>query len=396
MVNTIRRSALSLLAIINDILDVSKIEAKHLELENLPTSIQYELEGVGATLGPDAANKSLDFLLYIDPDIPDWVQTDPMRLRQILLNLAGNAIKFTNTDDHRIGRVVIRVDLEKPIANDMAIIQFRVTDNGIGLSEDGIGKIFQPFTQAETSTTRKFGGTGLGMTITRHILDKMSAAIDIDSELGLGTSFLVRLPLEIAEDQAASLQEFRDFEGLHVLIASTDEEHGGFLSDYLEKCKATVVRSSNLSSVSFLLAAEREKEQPIDVVVLDDNWFDTDQIELCNAIIELERASGVRFVVTRWPGTNLFGKKIDSATYIDNFPLGRREFLQGVALATERLSREVIEHALLDRLLLENLPVPSFEEAEAVGELVLVAEDIQVNREVIRRQLNKLGWKSVV
>jgi len=185
MLRTVRESAEALLRIIDDILDFSKIEAGRMDLENVPVSLSAIINGVADTLAPSVKERGRDvsFISFADPNCPDWVLSDPVRLRQILMNLAGNAVKFTEA-----GKVVIAVE-KVEMKNDNIILRFRVSDTGIGISKDNQQKLFEAFTQAEGTITRRFGGTGLGLSISRSLVDLMGGRIGVESELGQGATF---------------------------------------------------------------------------------------------------------------------------------------------------------------------------------------------------------------
>lgn len=171
MLKTVRESSFSLLNIINDILDFSKIEAGKLDVEQTTLPLRETLENVVATLSPSAENAGIVFQLYIDPELPEEVLGDPVRLRQILFNIIGNAIKFSSKLSRR-GEVSLEVHAYFIDINEITI-QFDIKDNGIGIHQDQISTLFTPFTQAESDTTRRFGGTGLGLSISKHLTELM-------------------------------------------------------------------------------------------------------------------------------------------------------------------------------------------------------------------------------
>jgi signal transduction histidine kinase/CheY-like chemotaxis protein len=198
MADIVSDSAGALLTVINDILDFSKIEAGKLDIDAVDMAIDDVVEGVAALLATKAAEQGLALMVDIAPTVPARVQADPVRLRQILLNLASNAIKFTER-----GRVTIAVEVdavEGDTAGDDAAtapLRFTVTDTGIGLSPAQQERLFQPFAQADGSITRRFGGTGLGLSICRRLVELMDGAIGVDSAPGVGSTFWVRLTLPI-------------------------------------------------------------------------------------------------------------------------------------------------------------------------------------------------------
>ncbi len=198
MLGTVHDSALSLLGILNDILDFSKIEAGKLELELLPTHLRGVCEGVAQLMSVAAQAKKLTLSVEMEPDLPEWMLCDPTRLRQVLLNLLGNAVKFTSNADNRTGEVLLTVE-KCGLPDGSAGVQLRIRDNGIGMSPQNLNQLFQPFTQADASTARNFGGTGLGLSITQRLVELMGGTISVTSTLGAGSEFTVLLPLQPCE-----------------------------------------------------------------------------------------------------------------------------------------------------------------------------------------------------
>jgi signal transduction histidine kinase/ActR/RegA family two-component response regulator len=189
---TIRHSAESLLAIINDILDFSKIEAGKLVIDSVPFSLRDLIEDTQAILAPSAQEKDLQLTLDYAADVPTDLLGDPLRLRQILLNLIGNAIKFTPR-----GSVHVGVHLTAPVSDGRAPLEIEITDTGIGLSEPQQRQMFKPFAQADATTSRLFGGTGLGLAISKRLIEQMGGAIAVESAAGQGSTFAVTLRLQI-------------------------------------------------------------------------------------------------------------------------------------------------------------------------------------------------------
>ncbi len=194
MLRTINDSSQSLLSILNDILDYSKIEAGKLTIEAIPTQLREVAESVVQLMSSIAQDKGIELTLFTASDLPTWVSSDPTRLRQIMLNLLGNALKFTRSQDTKTAQVELRVECCEHIQGGNGV-QLRILDNGIGMSQEVIAKLFQPFTQADESTARKFGGTGLGLSITQRLVAMMDGEIEVHSALSQGSEFVVKLPL---------------------------------------------------------------------------------------------------------------------------------------------------------------------------------------------------------
>ncbi|MBK7006517.1 MAG: response regulator [Burkholderiales bacterium] len=195
MLDTIHASSMALLRILNDILDFSKIEAGKLEVESIPTPLQAVASEVVELMASVAKAKSLQLSLVVDPAVPAWALGDPVRLRQVLLNLLGNAVKFTRTTESHTAQVALRVHAWE-LGDGRPGVRFVVQDNGIGMDPDVVSRLFQPFMQADGSTARKFGGTGLGLSITQRLVELMGGRITVRSTLGQGSDFAVELPLQ--------------------------------------------------------------------------------------------------------------------------------------------------------------------------------------------------------
>jgi len=187
--DTIERSGNTLLELVNDILDFSKVEAGQMRLEEVRLDLRELFDEVKNMLGLKARQRGLDFVVEIDPATPTGYRGDPTRLKQVLINLAGNAIKFTSKGEVRIRAVSID-------CGERRVLEIAVMDTGIGIAPDQKTKVFEAFTQADASTTRRFGGTGLGLTISNQLVRLMGGDLRLDSELGKGSTFTIALPLE--------------------------------------------------------------------------------------------------------------------------------------------------------------------------------------------------------
>jgi len=245
---TVRKSADALLAIINDILDFSKIEAGRLRLEPVSFDIMVAVEEVGELLSSAAAEKGLDLIIRIAPDVPRHVVGDPGRIRQILINLASNAIKFTAT-----GHVLLNLELEESGAGE-ALLRVEVSDTGIGIAEDRIEHIFDKFTQVDASSTRRYGGTGLGLAISRELVNLMGGTLRVTSRLGQGSTFTVRMRLAIAAGTSHALASAPELSGVRVLIVDDNAINRQVLSERLASWR---MRAHDVASAAAALTALR-------------------------------------------------------------------------------------------------------------------------------------------
>ncbi|MEI8394827.1 MAG: response regulator [Rhodospirillaceae bacterium] len=378
LVRVVRESAGTLLTIINDILDFSKIEAGKLELERVPLALDSLVEGVADTLAPTAGKKNLALNVSIDPAMPVTLLGDPVRMRQVLFNIAGNAVKFT-----RDGSVSLQADLVD-LCDGLATIQLSVRDTGIGMTEETRERLFQPFTQASASTTRRFGGTGLGLSICRRIAELMGGEIGVESELGSGSTFWFSVTLECeATEHAAIAAGGPRLDGERVLVAGGDVIRRASLERMLGAagCMVTVV-----ASVADYKNSPGAKPG---VVVLADGC---DRDEEFLAEVRREPAlDGVPVVlVTRRSGQgapmDADGRRVETITQ----PVKRAQLLRAVQGASGRVDRALTSW--------EHCQTPAvIESSGGVGredQLILVAEDHPVNREVIKRQLALLGYRA--
>jgi len=378
MLNTIRDSGNSLLTIINDILDFSKIEAGKLEIEEIAMSVSDVVEGAAATLGINAANKGVRLITYVDPNIPPFVLGDPVRVRQILFNLIGNAIKFTDE-----GEVVARAE---PVENGGLAVRFSIADQGIGISEEGQAKLFRAFSQAETSTTRRFGGTGLGLTICQRLTEMMGGGIAVESRLGEGSTFSVTVPFKVAEERRARERTF-DLSSLSVMVAGLSNAQRTVCESYLAAAGAAL--GAMASDEPLAAAHHAAKVEPsCDIVVLTDGWSMAKAVELDDLLRQQFQAPRPRLVLA---GMARDGQEqLEDSIFLEANPIRRQALARAVAIAGGLASPDVDDQFEAETLVARQAPTP--EDALASGELILLAEDNVTNQDVIRRQLATLGY----
>ena len=374
MIQTIRNSSFSLLRIIDDILDASKIEAGKLRLENLPILLHPIIEAVAGTITPAADKANVRISLFIDPLISGWIYSDAGRLRQVLLNLLSNAVKFSRRDEGNTpGRVECRVERAS-----MHSLNFKISDDGIGMTDEVRLKLFTPFSQGEESTTRKFGGTGLGLVISSNLVKLMGGSIFVDSTYGEGTVFTVTLPNIEVEGNVKTL----DISGLRFLALIDDTLRRETISTYLNHAGSTVRFAENETE----LAAWAAMEKGLTIILLaQETMADNERIQEALA----DRAEQRRFLCLTSDRSELLGLIRPDCYVIQRSPLLPSDLERGLFVLTGR-ENEVDNLSADGQTATSESPI--IECAETRNQLILLVEDNETNQEVIRHQLEILGY----
>lgn len=384
MVDTIHRSAGSLLGILDDILDLSKIEAGKLSLSEQSTALESEVEILASLIDRIALDKQVDFSLFFEPTIPQYVITDGLRVRQILTNLTGNAVKFSAYMAH-IGRVHLRVELGQCLDQRVWVV-FTITDNGVGMDAETVARLFQPFEQADSSTTRRYGGTGLGLSISQSLSAMMGGDIAVESQVGVGSTFTVRLPFKLVSD-CPNLTSPYDLSGVVCFVVA---DQAGYVDDYmcyLAHAGAQVHTFHDLDT-AWVEVINITPDNIVCMIVMGDPGKQSAQ-EIVDRLLTRQPNENVHFVNVSYLSVER-GKRrkprrlADKVIQIDREAMTRRHFLEAIAVAIGRES-------ITQDTEIEERFKPSVQ-----GETrfkILVAEDNDVNRDVIRRQLEILGYR---
>ncbi len=378
---TVHRSGEALLAIINDILDFSKIEAGRLELEPVPFALRETLAETIKTLGSLAHAKSLELAYEIRPGVPDDLVGDTGRIGQILVNLVGNAIKFTEQ-----GEVAVRVDAETVTAETVTL-RVSVQDTGIGIAPEKSRLIFDAFAQADASTTRRFGGTGLGLAICRRLVERMGGRIWLDSELGRGSTFhftlvLERAPVPVPRRVAAPSHSLQ---GLPVLAADDNATNRRLLEAMLSSWGVAPTIVENGRAALTALERARADGRKFQLVLLDARMPDLDGFTVAERIRREPALAGVTMMLLTsdvMSGDLARCRTLGVARHLVK-PFTPSELLNAILLALG----ESIETAA---------PAAALREAAGRRLHVLVAEDNAVNQRVIVRLLEKMGHIPIV
>ena len=289
---TINRSAESLLTIINDILDFSKIEAGKLDIEAIDFDLRTVVEDAAELIAPRADEKGLELAVMVHPDVPRAVRGDPVRVRQVLVNLLNNAVKFTEA-----GEVVLRVKSAES-SEGTEVVRFVVTDTGIGIRPEQQERLFESFTQADASTTRTFGGTGLGLAICRQLAERMGGEIGVESEVGKGSSFWFTCLFEKAQQVPAVPGNGKaSLRGLRVLLVDDNETNRVILEQNLKAWAMLPWASARASEALTELARAAAAGEPYELAILDYHMPEMDGIELARAIRADPAIAGTRLVL---------------------------------------------------------------------------------------------------
>jgi len=382
---TIRDSAGSLLTVINDILDFSKIEAGKLEVEQIDMDLRDTVEDVARLLSIQAHAKGLEVTASIDPQLPDLMRGDPARLRQILVNLGGNAVKFT-----RRGDVALEVRVTESNPNGK-LLRFEVRDTGIGIPPERIGALFKPFSQVDASTTRKFGGTGLGLSIVRRLVELMGGEVGVTSTPGVGSTFWFTAYLTTAVQSPTEADRSREtLRGLRALIVDDNATNRKVLSGHLSSHGIEVVAAQDADEAMAAFEAAHVAERPFDVALLDYLMPECDGAELGHRIVANDKYRSTRLVLLTSSGQRGDGERFSElgfAAYLLK-PITQRDLFGCLTLvmsATAQAWRER-SHPLVTRHQVRANRLRD-------GRRILLAEDNPVNQKVARATLERLGLR---
>jgi PAS domain S-box-containing protein len=383
--NTVRLSAESLLIVINDILDFSKIEANKLELESIEFDLRETVDSTMDLLAAQAHSKGIELAAFIRPEVPVQLFGDPGRLRQVISNLVGNAVKFTSQ-----GEVVLTVSRVNESAENV-VLNFEVRDTGIGIEPKALPRLFQAFTQADSSTTRKYGGTGLGLAISRRLVNLMHGEIRVESTLGKGSTFWFHAEFKKQLMEAKLVRH--DLVGLKVLIVDDNATNRDILSHYTRSWKMEETCSADSESALKFLREAAQANDPFDLAILDMQMPETDGLMLAHTIKGDPAIAKTRLVMLTSLGHHLDAGEMKAAG-IEAFVVKPVKQLQ----LFERLANLLSSHvSRRSGRLPAGRAVSGPVAAKSRKDLrILIAEDNRVNQMVALGLLEKLGYSAGV
>ena len=385
MANMVKKSAEVLLFLTNDILDFSKIEEGRMDLDVMDFDLQVLSDDLSDIFALQVLEKKLGFAIFIEPDVPVFLQGDPGRLRQVLINLINNAIKFTSK-----GEVRVRVSVDSE-ANGQAVIRFTITDTGIGIPQDRITPLFEAFTQVDSSTTRRYGGTGLGLTISKQLAELMGGEIGVESVEGKGSTFWFTAVLALQPGPVEATEPLAELKGVRILIVDDYALNREQLSCHLDSWQCRYDEAADADSALEKLQAAAEEGDPFRIAILplqlpeiDGETFGrkiSEEPALCNTLLIMLTSIGNRGDAARM-------NKIGFNGYLTK-PVKRSDLW--CCLATV-LGREFLPGGEDKKRLITRY---SIAEARKHRIHILLVEDNEINQTVIQGVLENLGFHVV-
>ncbi len=378
--NTVRVSGESLLIVINDILDFSKIEAGKLDLEIIDFDLREAIDNIMDLFAAQAHSKGLELAAYIPPEVPTNLRGDPGRVRQIVNNLVGNAVKFTNQ-----GEVVVKVSLISG-SDKQVSLRFEVRDTGIGIELDAQKRLFEAFSQADSSTTRKYGGTGLGLAISKRLVQLMNGDIGVHSVPAQGSTFWFTAQFDLPQN-VAKPGNSKDLRGLHVLIVDDNATNREILTHY---CHLWKLRSECAASGEEALRLLRftATDDPFELAILDMQMPKMDGLMLARAIKEDPLTKNVQLMMLTSLGHHLDPGELQGAG-IESCVLKPVQQARLLERLTEVLSGSMSKWA---ETVKASGRLPRMPAASRPQVNILVAEDNRINQMVALGLLQKLGY----
>lgn len=374
-VDVFQRAGESLLNIINDILDLSKIEAGHFELDKIPFTLSTVVDKATEIMALKAHQKQLELAVDIDPELHDYFFGDPNRLRQVLLNLIGNAVKFTKK-----GEVVLKVQSGQKNYNIREII-FEVTDTGIGMNQHQIENLYERFNQADSSITKEYGGTGLGLNITKRLIELMNGTIQVESKEGVGTKFIVKIYLE-EDDKPQDEVPPLSLKDKKIIIIDDTKTNRFILKKIVEHQGATAHEAESGEIGLSMIHSESQKNAPYDLVLLDCRMPGLDGFKVAEKVQSTELKGPMILMLTsdNRPGDLAKSRALGLKSYLVK-PVLKQELLTEIGKALFNVQAKPVTE----------VKAPMMNHHDDLK--ILLVDDNDENRLVIRSFLKAFPWK---
>ena len=393
-VNRFSRAATGLMELLNSILDISKIEAGHLKLESIPFDVHDLVDKIGELMAIRAGAKNLELVAYVHPDVPAWMTGDPTRLRQVFINLLGNAIKFTDQGEvvlriepnqAALGEVTLRIEPEQA---DPSALCCSVSDTGIGIPTGMLHSIFESFTQGDSTTTREYGGTGLGLSISKQLVELMGGELHVESAPGRGStfSFVIRLAAAPVPTLAPEKTPSLAITGCRILIVDDNDTNRLIVREHLHRFGALLVEASDGVAALAALQKTRDQGQPFSLAILDYHMPNMNGLELAEAIRALPEYRTLPLLLTTSEMRGVTEQRAHALgiTHTICKPIGRKRLLDSVAAAMGQISAESDPTE----------PPPAAPEPSLLPPLrILLVEDLEDNRDVVRLFLKNTPYQ---
>ncbi len=379
----INNSANNLLTVINDILDFSKIESNKITLESIPISIRKIIDEVGDTVFMKAEEKGISFITYTDPNMPEFVYGDSVRLRQVILNFVNNAIKFTDEGKVYVGAEIIEE------TDDSVKVKISIEDTGLGISDKAQKTLFESFSQADTSTTRKYGGTGLGLTISKKLVTLMRGHVDVSSELGKGSEFVCIITFNKAHDvQESQKLQLGDLSHLRVLIVDDNQDNRLIFSKYLDIWNVKSDLASNVDQGVAMMRKAVEANKCYDIALVDFQMPEKTGFDFASIVKKEKLIENTKLILLSSISDMFSSSQIKKAGFTSFLykPIKLSQFQDTIYdIVNQEISKKI------DAIVSEKKSIPKDKSLS-----ILLVEDNIINQKVATIALSQLGYKADV
>lgn len=380
-VNEAKKSSEILLKLLNDVLDLSKIEAGKMTMESISFNIRYVIEDVATLASSNASKKNIEMSALCHSNVPNKVIGDPCRLKQVLNNFVNNAIKFTEN-----GEIIISVKLlEKENENRKVKLLFEVKDTGIGISQENQTKIFEAFTQADSSTTRKYGGTGLGLTISKNIINMMNGEVSVTSKENEGSTFSFTAEFEVDNSKDETKMNYKNLQGLNILVVDDNKTNLNVLRHYLKEFKVKTFSAYNAKEAMDILNSE---ENNIDIILTDYCMPEKNGIEFAQDTFKIKKYRDIPIVLLTsraQRGDYKVVKENNLRGYLPK-PIRKNDLIECVSMLASGEQNKVGE----EKTIITRHTIKEKHISEDVK--ILLVEDNPLNQKLTIKMLNKAGY----